>query len=235
MSTDRSEPVEQSAPPTPVVEGGDVAMSEDELDAVVQEINATVRRHGLRMAQQVGALVLDRFFGGSPEFFRRHDKGDRQGFRRLTGHPHLRLSASMLQVYVSVSIQLRELDVAVASQLPLDRHRCLLPLDDPAVKNRLALRCLDEDWDVERLRSEVARNRGPTHRGGRRPVPLSEKMLRGVERALRDDRWEELAARGLEQLDAERARDLLQRLDRTTEQLAALRARLQERADSEDP
>ncbi len=195
----------------------------DVLEALVFEVNHAVRRRGLEMARDVGRLLLDRLFEGSPAVFRAPAGEQRASFRQLASHPSLEISASALHAYVAVSIQLSELPPAVAAELALTKHRYLLPLRDPRVKAELARRCVDEEWSAERLRREVSALRPPGSRPGRPRTPVLVRIVDEVERALVDER---LQALDFDLPDTAQLTDLLERLSRAEQAIHALRSRL---------
>jgi hypothetical protein len=150
----------------------------DRMDSLVRRINAVVVRRGLQVVREVGALVIDEIFDGDYEAFARKDAHKSNGLRRLGRHPDLMISATSLHYYVRVARQLQDMDVQLAEALPFRAHRALLPIAEPAEKERLARMAVAQGRSGRQVEREV---RARLPRSGRTGRPRRTELTRMVE------------------------------------------------------
>ena len=135
---------------------------------------------------EIGAYVLDRFFGGDPERARSKDPTKNASFRSLVKRcesTDLPIGRSALQRAVWVAVMIRALpkDATAYPKLPPAHQVALLPLREPVIVERLAERALSRRLSVRALREavthEVAKTPLDGGKRGRPPKPLIVKTL----------------------------------------------------------
>ena len=153
-------------------------------DGHLSRVNQLSKNRGLQGATKLGRYVLDTFFDGSPERFRREGKSN-QTFRTVVQSPDLKASYSLLYYSVAVTEQLDQLPKNVGTKLSFSHHKLLLPVKDPRTKEAFARKVVDEDLSVRGLREVVARHRveqASRIRRGRPPLPDFVKALNRLPR-----------------------------------------------------
>ena len=159
-----------------------------QVDRAVRHINATYHRRKLGLALDLGEYLLDTFFGGSSEAFKRY--GDSHvSYRSLARHPDLRVSHSFLYVCVMVTVQSRVLPPDVLrSTLTVTHYKHLLAVKDTPTKVALARRAASQGWSTRRLMQAVAEwqtTQGARRRPGRPRLSMVEKSANLVSRGTR--------------------------------------------------
>jgi hypothetical protein len=184
-----------------------------DLDRAVEDLNRIYTHGGLKTAVAMGRYILERFFGGDVAEFRSH-RGDSISFRALHRRGDLAMSLSTLNASVAVYLQVQQLPRELAWQLSVTRHKALLPLKDPVVKEQLAAKAIREGMPSRELRREVWKHQldQPASAGPRKdspPMRFVKKLRRdalALDRELRD-------GGAFEHLDHNEQRDVLSRLD----------------------
>ena len=77
--------------------------------AVLLELREIDRRTSLERAAAIGRVVLERFFGGSPEVWRERRNNKNNSIRRIAEHPDCPLSRSALNEAVGVYVAVQSL------------------------------------------------------------------------------------------------------------------------------
>jgi hypothetical protein len=203
------------------------------LDRAVIKIAGIYTKRGLETAISIGRYVLDTFFAGDFESFRREGK-KHVTFRALAERSDLCVSHSFIWYAVAVLEQLQTLPVEIGWALQFSHHKLLLPLKDREIKVRLAREAVVEKMSkrtlADRIR-ELRRDSSVFSRAGRPPLPAFVKGLtqvkRGIERACSEQPSDELFARyNLE--DASALLDDTERdLANLTRLVSQLRARIE--------
>jgi len=149
---------------TPVAQiSGDLG----QVSQALSEIRDIMREDGLDRTLAIGKLVLERFFGGSPELWHDRRRNKNNSVRRLAELTDCPLSRSALNqaigVYAAVcaSPNIKALKYIGSSHISV-----VLPLPVTEQEEWLK-RANEERWSVRRLMDELARNR---NRGGEHPV-----------------------------------------------------------------
>ncbi len=152
----------------------------------VAAINATWRAGGLETARAVGALVVERFFGGDPANAHSR-KRHHASFQAVAASPDLLLSASSLWYCVAVYEQYQQLPPEVADQLTVEHYRVLSHVADPAMRAALAEKTVSEGLTSKALALLTAETTAAPDDGvrrGRPPLPPVVKDLRHLSTAV---------------------------------------------------
>jgi len=156
----------------------------DRIEHVVRLINAVGKRLNFILTLNVGKLVIEHFFGGDFEVWRKRGHKD-ISLRKLSNHPDLVLKAPELYRAVAMYELCHRLSITPRGRLSTTHLRYCLPLPPPE-QERLLRGAEADRWSVERLREEIARS-GPKRvaaRGGRKPGSPLRKALRNLRRSL---------------------------------------------------
>lgn len=179
-----------------------------DVDGLVQELRRLHQATGLHLMIRVGALIVDRIYGGDPARWRSHGRKD-TSFRKLAAHPDSPFEASTLSRAVGIYLLTRRRpDIARLAHVGPSHLQEILGLDE-GTQDRLLERAESDAWSTRRLRDEV--RAAPGNARGRRRLPrvpafqgYAEEFRGRVEaRALLTD-WDAVDA-----LDGESARTML--------------------------
>lgn len=201
-------------------------------DGHLSQVNQLSQNRGLQGATKLGRYVLDTFFDGSPERFRREGKSN-QTFRTVVQSPDLKASYSLLYYSVAVTEQLDQLPKNVGKKLSFSHHKLLLPVKDPRTKEAFARKVVDEDLSVRGLREVVARHRveqASRIRRGRPPLPDFVKALNRLPRIVEQMDDSDLDnARLFDRYSPEQATALLERTRGDLDKLHQLLNQIEEK------
>jgi hypothetical protein len=175
-------------PPEPPVEEGKV-------NKAVEEINSLARATVLAGAIEIGKYLLREFFEDDPEQARLQDPTKAASIRKIAEHPDLVVGATTIFNGIRVAVDDRLLGENPAyKQLPWSHRVALLPVKDPKQKAKLAALVAREELKVRDLQAKVrelveaersAGENGEVARRGRRPDPVSVKLIRRAQAALK--------------------------------------------------
>ena len=154
------------------------------IDEVVHALCTMNRARTLGLMLDVGALVVERLFGGDFDALRSRGRKDRS-LRKLASHPKLPFSAATLWRAIAIYELVRRFPGLVEARcLGVSHLRAVLGLPPP-VQERLLRAAESEKWSIDRLEQMAAEysrdNRG---RGGRPRVPGIVKAASRIERIL---------------------------------------------------
>jgi hypothetical protein len=161
-----------------------------EIDSVVEQLHALETKIGLDRCIAIGGLILQRFFGGSPQIWRARSRNKNNSVRRIAQHPSCPLSKSSLSEAIGVHVVVQELPfvrtsghigashVAAVLRLSLDEQRSWLE------------RAEVEHWSVRELRAEIQMHRTKVTPEPQRPrlhasVVSLRRAVRAFDRAVR--------------------------------------------------
>lgn len=213
--------------PEAAVAGASSPAEVERIDEAVRFINQRTAAAGIELAREVGAYVLETFFGGDFEAFSDPRRTKPLSFRRLQERQDLLLPASTLYTFVRVARQLAELPAETAERLTVSHHRALLPVKDPDEKAALARRALDEGWSKVELERTV-RARLPRSPRGRKRLPACVKAAPRIARALEEALAEVTPPEDLRRVGDARLRATLEQIEESLVRLQWLQATLQE-------
>ena len=201
---------------------GELTVDEDAVDAAVAQLNQIHDTRKLELALALGSCVIDTFFGGDLEAFRRRGKGH-QTFQALAQRGDLKPTYRFLLTSVAVLAQFEQMPSEVGRSLSLTHHKLLLPLEEPADKAALATTAVEKGLSTRELEREVRRIHPPASRPpSRGPKPL-HPLLREMRQITRDVRSMAVHAQQYEPLEATQADEVLQGIDDIVGQLEDLR------------
>jgi hypothetical protein len=163
----------------------DSAVSAEQLEEVVHQINGICRSSSLEFALRVGAVIIHHFYGGATEAWR-HRGPKANSFRRLAEHPELALSPGALYRCVAIFEMCERLRAASRwRRLGASHLRTVIGI--PADKQEYLLNKANEErWSVQTLQAQAQRLRMGCSRGGRRARSPLGKQLSVLERCLQD-------------------------------------------------
>jgi hypothetical protein len=152
-----------------------------EIDAVVEQLHALESRIGLDRCIAIGGLILQRFFGGSPEIWRARSRNKNNSVRRIAQHPACPLSKSSLSEAIGVYVAVQELPfVRTSGHIGASHVAAVLRLDLEEQRSWLK-RAELEHWSVRELRAEIQQ-----HRSSAAPVrPRLHSSVVSLRRAVR--------------------------------------------------
>ncbi|MBI5538312.1 MAG: hypothetical protein HY898_36655 [Deltaproteobacteria bacterium] len=159
------------------------ADDDGEIEDVVRELCAIHRARSLSLSLDVGAIVVERLFGGDVEEIRRRGRKDKS-LRKLASHPRLPFSAATLWRAIAIYEMVRRFPGLVKSRtLGVSHLRSVIGLP-PSAQERLLRAAEVEKWDTERLEKAAAalRSSMPKNAGGRPPLPSVLKTAASVRR-----------------------------------------------------
>jgi hypothetical protein len=153
------------------------------VDSVVRELQAIQRTSGLERTVAIGALVLNRFFGGSVVAWRDRRKNKNNSVRRLAEHPECPLSRAAINQSIGVFVIVQALPCVHAFKHIGAAHvAAVFHLDGNAQREWLE-RAEQRAWGVRQLRSEITRQRRETgERRGRPRTTREREMLANIRR-----------------------------------------------------
>lgn len=168
---------------------------EAKLDEAVQEVNSLAKATVLAGAIEIGRYLLREFFDDDPEKARSQDPTKAASIRKIAEHPELLVSGTTIFNSIRVAVDDRLLGENPAyKQLPWSHRVALLPVADPKKKAKLAALAARKALRVRELRAKVqalgeaaraAGADGEVPRRGRRPDPVSVKLVKRAQAALR--------------------------------------------------
>jgi hypothetical protein len=203
-----------------------------DIGALVRDLRALYYVTGIELMLRIGALILDRLYGGDETRWKSRARKD-FSFRKLEQHPDLPFKASMLSRAVSIYVlSRRRPDLPRLENVSQTHLQEILSLESE-VQDRLLARVEEEKWSVQRLRAEVTGLRGETSHAGRPRAPAFSKQLRNL-RSIVDNRLLVMDANNVAVLQFREAQELLdtarrlcQQAEQVTRMLAAHVATLQ--------
>jgi len=198
----------------PESSGGSGHIDQALVERAVCDLNHIYTTKALQTACLIGEYVINRFFGGDVEAFRR-GSCEHASFRALSKHQDLRFSPTYLWTAVAVVGQIRELPEDLAQCLSLSHHRLLLPLKDASVKVALARMAVKQNLSKRELGREIGRLVGSQARGAKRDmkVPVIEALSHLIEASEEFVHAATAESNGLHRSDGGKAHSLLRRLE----------------------
>ncbi|MBX2800782.1 MAG: hypothetical protein KTR31_24080 [Myxococcales bacterium] len=196
---------------------GELDVDPDLVRRALDHLNHIYAESTLQVALRVGRYVLDTFFDGDPEAFRRRGRGHAT-FTALADRSELHFSRVWLWRAVSVVTQIEQLPERTASALPFTHHTALLVVRDLDSKRALADRAATEGWPKRRLQEEVRRATRGQSRRGRPRLPMVVRKLNQIQRIARE--IDELDV--TEDLDPHVASELVRPIEHLMARLAEL-------------
>jgi len=204
------------------------------LDDAVVELNRIYIAKGLEAARAMGEYVLETFFEGNPENFRKRSK-KHLTFRELGDRGDLQPSYSTIHTSVSILDQLRLLPEDIGEALSVSHHRALLPVKDDKAKERLAKKAADKGMPIEAFREEIQKllaKGKKKSKAGRPPLPIFvkgiKKLIKDIEFIESDDLDDEVFAN----FSAADAKKLLVDLEEQTKALDAYRQKVLDKIET---
>jgi hypothetical protein len=156
-----------------------------DLEQVVAQLNAIGKAATLRFALDVGAIVVNNFYDGDLDRWRKRDKGKDTSLRRLARHPNLPMSPPALYRCVAIYELCERIDITSWKHISTGHIRLVLPL--PPERQLHLLSAAEADrWSVRQLdaKVETEMRRDPTvksNRGGVSRFGTLRKMIRRLE------------------------------------------------------
>jgi len=191
------------------------------IDQVVEAVRVIQRTARVTATLDVGALIVEKLFGGDLE--RVHARGSKDvSFRRLAAHPRLPCSASTLWRCVRVYELVRRMPWLVNLDYITVTH-IVVVLALPAESQETLLRQAGaERWTVAQLRKKVKAERG----GSEPEKKVATPLARSVRHLHRLRRRLDLLVGGPGAIDTEDAPGLLDAVLQTRAWCDAMAARL---------
>ncbi len=161
-----------------------------EIDAVVEQLHALESKIGLDRCIAIGGLILQRFFGGSPQIWRARSRNKNNSVRRIAQHPSCPLSKSSLSEAIGVYVVVQELPfVRTSGHIGASHVAAVLRLDVDEQRAWLE-RAEAEHWSVRELRAEIQQHRAKSAHAPERPrlhasVVSLRRAVRAFDRAIR--------------------------------------------------
>lgn len=204
-----------------------LAIPDQVYDEVIEGIRAAWAKHGFALVQDVGRIVVEKFYGGDVGVMR--DRGQKDAsLRKLAEHPELPMSAATLYRTVATYEVVNRLGgVATWKHLEPSHVRAVLPLPEKD-QRRLLERADERAWTVRQLEEEARKARAKAKKGnvGRPALPRFVKSIHALERFVEDE--EAFADLSDEvELDGEEAKRLYQVVTGLKLKCAELQERLQ--------
>lgn len=209
---------------------GEEQADEELIARAVEDLNRIHRESALQLALQMGEYLLATFFAGDLSRFHQRS-GSHVSFRRLAASNDLQFSPSFLYTSVAIVEQLEQLPPTLAEQLPLSHHRLLLPVKDPSLKSKLALRAVRSGLSKRELAQEVkaARRRPGLARPGRPVLPETVKRLNQMRRSVNALLEMKASALDFDDYSPRKARELITELMSELEEVSEVLAQLHEK------
>lgn len=158
---------------------GEAAINEELLVAATSEINRLHVEGSVETTRRIGSYILDTFFDGDIERFRRRQKRHAT-YLALCSCEQLQLTVSAMWYAVNLVKQLEELQHEIGTGLPLSHHRLLSHVHDSDMKRELAEAAVHEQLSVKSLSARITAQRASlamSTRRGRPPAPVVSKLL----------------------------------------------------------
>jgi len=180
-----------------------LVVENDVIDSAVQEINSLYAAGPLQVALAIGEVVAKHFYGGDNNAVRNRDPNKDVSFRKLSEHPNLKVSKSVLHRSVDLYELCTRLGVPGRGQLTVTHLRAVLPLEDKT-QEKLINKALEKGWNSSKMEEEAAkaRKKEGTQGGGRRPLPNFVKGIRRIGKLAEDTKlFDDLDDEHLSELD----------------------------------
>jgi len=162
-------------------------LTDEAIEEVVDKLHAMQRVVRLGHAMDIGALIVDKVYGGELQAI--HTKGRKDmSFRRLAAHPRLPCSSSTLWRCVRVYELVRRIpDIVKWEVLTVTHLVAVLGLPHQAQENLLR-RAAEQHWTVEHLREVAKQGKRTVKEPDGPPTPLarSVRRLQNLRRRLED-------------------------------------------------
>lgn len=159
-----------------------------EIEAVVEQLHALESKIGLDRCVAIGGLILQRFFGGSPEIWRARSRNKNNSVRRIAQHPSCPLSKSSLSEAIGVYVAVQELPfVRTSGHIGASHVAAVLRLSLEEQRSWLK-RAELEHWSVRELRAEIQQHRSsaaPSRSRLHSSVVSLRRAVRAFDRAIR--------------------------------------------------
>lgn len=148
---------------------------------VVLRLREIDRRTSLERAIAIGRVVLDRFFGGSPEVWRERRNNKNNSIRRIAEHPDCPLSRSALNEAVGVYVAVQSLPCVQTSGHITASHVAAITFLGAEQQCRWLERAEQGSWSVRQLKEHVRADRHEAgERRGRPRAARSRRLVSGL-------------------------------------------------------
>jgi hypothetical protein len=145
-------------------------VSDQIVDSVITELNELHGQATLEVALKMGAIIVNRFYGGDMRTWREHRRKE-ASFRKLAARSDLTVSATTLYRAVALYELTQRLRIGDRSSLTMTHLRVVISLPE-ADQEALLEQAETNQWSTERLERESTRIRSlSVRRPGRPAVP----------------------------------------------------------------
>ena len=200
------------------------------IEAAVAEINSIWDTGYLTSVSQVGALVLDRFFGGDIENARSRRR-EHASYKAVSKHPDLQIGSTTLWYCVTIFDQLPLLDTEVANRLSFAHHKLLVHVTDIELRRRLASQAATDQQTTLQLTAAIdaTRETPPAGTTRQRPGPVpAPPAIKGLNQATKSiESLHQVTEASLRALDTAKREEALTKAREFAEQVAAWWAAIQ--------
>lgn len=166
-----------------VPDASGVAVTDDVIDEVAAAIRDMQHERGLKLAYDIGKLVVDRFYGGDIEELHRRGAKD-ASLRKLAEHPALDRSRSWLHQSIGIyALVERRGGVHTCGHLGSSHVRAVLALPHKD-QDKLLEKAQEQGWTVKELEAEAKKVHEHTKqgKGGRPALPRFVKSVHALKR-----------------------------------------------------
>ena len=172
----------------PADDPSELAVSDEVLTNVVRGINELSREATLRLAVDIGNLIVTEFYDGDMEQFRSRRQKD-VSLRKLADHPELAMSRSSLHQAVAVFDLVERMGgVHACGHLGVSHVRAVLPLPEKE-QRRLLRQAESYAWTVRKIedKARLAKSKLDNRGGGRPRLPSFVKAINALRKFTEDD------------------------------------------------
>lgn len=182
-----SQPTEQQLAILEQLDGG-MSWDKNLTQTVIYKVQRVNDSAKLLRYRDVGAVILEAFFGGSFEKYQQ-TQGVHASYQSL-----LESGLKKHEIYYGIRIwkNFKDLGTALAKNLSYTHHRHLTQIRDKHEKKELAQQAVDEGWSHKKLLAAVKKLRGGKGKSpGRPPHPVFRRgvqaMVAGLRSALKGE------------------------------------------------
>ena len=202
-------------------------ISNETIDEVVAEINSQVRLAPLELAMKIGKLLIDKFYSGNFDAWRKKGIKD-NSFRKLSEREDLEISPAALYRSVSVYEMFERIGgVSTLKHLKASHYYAVLGLTDKQQK-RLLKRAESQTWPVRKIESEAKKVRKKRGKGGRKPIPQFVKSIHQIQKFVNQPQKMFDGINKADELKPEKIKELCVTLEKIQKQCLDMQAQLLE-------
>jgi len=196
------------------------------LDQAVEKINNVYRTNALETARGVAECIIDVFFDGKVENFRKRN-GTHLSFKELAKREDLQVSYQFVWNACAVVEQLRAFPDEIALALPMSHHKLLLTVKDDKEKVKLAEAAVKKGLSKRQFeeRVKVVRENQSAEldsKAGRPPLPAFVKALGGLKKLVTQAQEGEISEDSFEHYSKDDAAKLLDEAEELIDELDAV-------------